>query len=462
MLTVVADPEVTPAVAVSSESLIDEIVRDGARRMLAAALEAEVAAYIDAHADQLDEHGRRLVVRNGHAVARQVLTSAGAVQVRAPRVNDKRVDEVTGERQRFCSAILPAWCRKSPKVTEVLPLLYLHGLSSKDFGPALEGFFGTDAGLSAATITRLTLQWQDEARAFEARDLSNVDYIYLWADGIHVGIRLDEEKLCLLVLIGVRVDGTKELIALADGYRESTGSWADLLRDCKRRGMRAPVLAVGDGALGFWSALREVFPETKEQRCWFHKIANVLSAMPKSAHPGAKKALAEIWNAEDREHARRAVAAFKLAYGAKFGKGRREDHRRSGRVAGVLRFPGGALDPFAHNESHRVDLRYRQASHEGHQRAGVEGRRPGHGVQAHRGRAGPLARGQRPTPRRACPSRCQVHQRQARRARHRPGQHSSRGRIVKISHPQVLTIAPAPLLSTGREQRGQVAPHRHK
>jgi putative transposase len=320
MLTVVADPEVTPAGVVSSESLIDEIVRDGARRMLAAALEAEVAAYIDAHAGELDEHGRRLVVRNGHAVARQVLTSAGAVQVRAPRVNDKRVDEVTGERQRFSSAILPAWCRKSPKVTEVLPLLYLHGLSSKDFGPALEGFFGTDAGLSAATITRLTVQWQDEARAFAARDLSSVDYVYLWADGIHVGIRLDEEKLCLLVLIGVRVDGTKELVALSDGYRESTGSWADLLRDCKRRGMRAPVLAVGDGALGFWGALREVFPETKEQRCWFHKIANVLSAMPKSAHPGAKKALAEICNAEDREHARRAVAAFKLAYGAKFGK----------------------------------------------------------------------------------------------------------------------------------------------
>jgi transposase-like protein len=320
MLTVVADPEVAPAGAVSSESLIDEIVRDGARRMLAAALEAEVAAYIDAHAGELDEHGRRLVVRNGHAVPRQVLTSAGAVQVRAPRVNDKRVDEVSGGRRRFCSAILPAWCRKSPKVTEVLPLLYLHGLSSKDFGPALEGFFGTDAGLSAATITRLTVQWQDEARAFAARDLSTVDYVYLWADGIHVGIRLDEEKLCLLVLIGVRTDGTKELVALADGYRESTGSWADLLRDCKRRGMRAPVLAIGDGALGFWGALREVFPETKEQRCWFHKIANVLSAMPKSAHPGAKKALAEIWNAEDREHARRAVAAFKLAYGAKFGK----------------------------------------------------------------------------------------------------------------------------------------------
>jgi transposase-like protein len=335
MLTVVTESELAPAApeaaaapvaqpsaaaATTGGSLIDEIVRDGARRMLAAALEAEAAAYIDAHADQLDEHGHRLVVRNGHAVARQVLTAAGAVEVRAPRVNDKRVDEATGQRHRYASVILPAWCRKSPKVTEVLPLLYLHGLSSKDFVPALEGFLGTDAGLSAATITRLTVQWQDEARAFNQRDLSGVDYVYMWADGIHVGIRLDEEKLCLLVLIGVRVDGTKELIALTDGYRESTGSWADLLRDCKRRGMHAPVLAVGDGALGFWGALREVFPETREQRCWFHKIANVLSALPKSAHPGAKKALAEIWNAEDRDHARRAVAAFKQAYGAKFAK----------------------------------------------------------------------------------------------------------------------------------------------
>jgi transposase-like protein len=320
MLRLVTEVEVTPATPAPCVSLIDEIVRDGARRMLAAALEAEVAAYIDAHADQLDERGHRLVVRNGHAVPRQVLTSAGAVAVRTPRVNDKRVDDVTGQRRRYASAILPAWCRKSPKVAEVLPLLYLHGLSSKDFGPALEGFLGTDAGLSAATITRLTVQWQDEARAFNDRDLSGVDYVYVWADGIHVNVRLDEEKLCLLVLIGVRVDGTKELVALADGYRESTGSWADLLRDCKRRGMRAPVLAVGDGALGFWGALREVFPETREQRCWFHKIANVLSALPKSAHPGAKKALAEIWNAEDRDHARRAAAAFKLAYGAKFAK----------------------------------------------------------------------------------------------------------------------------------------------
>jgi len=316
VLTVVA----SDGERVQGVSLLDDIVREGARRMLTAALQAEVDAYIAAHTSEVDERGRRLVVRNGYAEPRQVLTSAGAVTVRAPRVNDKRVDEDTGERARFSSAILPAWCRKSPKVTEVLPLLYLHGLSSKDFGPALEGFLGSGAGLSAPTITRLTAGWQDEARAFAQRDLSDVDFVYLWADGVHLNIRLDEEKLCLLVLIGVRVDGTKQLVALADGYRESTGSWADLLRDCKRRGMRAPVLAIGDGALGFWGALRDVFPETREQRCWFHKIANVLAALPKSAHPGAKKALAEIWNAEDRDHARRAVAAFKLAYSAKYAK----------------------------------------------------------------------------------------------------------------------------------------------
>ena len=169
-------------------------------------------------------------------------------------------------------------------------------------------------------ITRLTETWRGEQRAFAERDLSGVDYIYLWADGIHVNIRLEEHKLCLLVMIGVRADGRKELIALADGYRESAESWADLLRDCARRGMRAPVLAVGDRALGFWNALREVFPGTREGRCWFHKTANVLAALPKSAHPGAKKALAEIWGAEDKQHALAAVKAFQAAYGAKFPK----------------------------------------------------------------------------------------------------------------------------------------------
>jgi len=325
MFTVVPEPMVgddrTGGVELGeSSSVIDDIVREGARRMLAEALQAEVDAYIAQFSAERDERGRRLVVRNGSHQPRDVLTSAGAVGVVAPRVNDRRIDPDTGERAKFSSAILPPWCRKTPKINEVLPLLYLHGLSTSDFGPALGQFLGSSAGLSSSVITKLTETWRAEQRAFAARDLSDVDYVYLWADGVHVNIRLEEHKLCLLVLIGVRADGRKELVALADGYRESTESWADLLRDCARRGMRAPVLAVGDGALGFWGALREVFPQAREQRCWFHKIANVLGALPKSAHPGAKKALAEIWNAEDKNHARAAAKAFDAAYGAKFPK----------------------------------------------------------------------------------------------------------------------------------------------
>ncbi len=325
MFTVVPEPAAEEVRSGSIElgdasSVIDDIVREGARRMLAEALQAEVDTYVAQFSAERDERGRRLVVRNGSHQPRDVLTSAGAVEVTAPRVNDKRIDPDTGERAKFSSAILPPWCRKTPKINEVLPLLYLHGLSTSDFGPALGQFLGSSAGLSAPVITRMTETWQAEQRAFSQRDLSEVDYVYVWADGIHVNIRLDEHKLCLLVMIGVRADGRKELIALTDGYRESTESWADLLRDCARRGMRAPVLAVGDGALGFWGALREVFPQAREQRCWFHKIANVLGALPKSAHPGAKKVLAEIWNAEDKNHARTAAAAFEAAYGAKFPK----------------------------------------------------------------------------------------------------------------------------------------------
>ena len=322
MLKVVQEgsqPNVHAPVAVGG-SLLDELARDGARQMLAAALLAEVAAYVEAHRGEVDELGRRLVVRNGFHEPREVATAAGAVPVRQPRVNDKRVDEATGERRRFASAILPAWARKSPSVAEVLPLLYLHGLSSGDFVPALEQFLGSSAGLSAATVTRLTTQWQDDAAAFNKRSLAGTDYVYCWVDGIHLKVRLEQDKVCLLVMIGVRIDGTKELIAVSDGFRESAESWADLLRDCKRRGMRAPVLAVGDGALGFWKALREVFPDTAEQRCWFHVQANVLAALPKSAHPGAKAALAEIHQAEDKAHALVAAKAFEAGYGAKWPK----------------------------------------------------------------------------------------------------------------------------------------------
>ncbi|MEV5145132.1 IS256 family transposase [Streptomyces sp. NPDC052727] len=316
MLSVVNDD----GTVANSSSLIDEIVREGARRMLAAALEAEVNAYIAELTDHRDETGRRLVVRNGYHQPRKVTTAAGVVEVKAPRVNDKRVDAETGERKRFSSAILPPWCRKSPKISEVLPLLYVHGLSSGDFVPALEQFLGSAAGLSPATVTRLTQQWQADHAAFMERDLSEADYVYVWADGIHLNVRLEEARACVLVLVGVRADGSKELVALKDGYRESSESWADLMRDCARRGMRAPVLAVGDGALGFWKALAEVFPETREQRCWVHKTANVLDALPKSAQPGAKKAIQDIYNAEDREHAVKAIKTFAQLYGAKFPK----------------------------------------------------------------------------------------------------------------------------------------------
>jgi transposase-like protein len=286
---------------------LDGICREGARTMLAAALEADVDAYLAELVDERDEDGHRLVTRNGHARRRKVQTVAGAVEIEAPRVNDCRVDQATGEKAQFKSVVIPPWCRRSPKVTEVLPLLYLHGLSTGDFVPALEGFFGSAAGLSASVITRLTTAWQDEHRAFMARNLADRDYVYLWADGVHFNVRLEEERLCCLVIVGVRLDGKKELIAIADGYRESTDSWAALLRDLRHRDMRAPVVAVGDGALGFWAALRDVFPETKEQRCWVHKCANILDALPKSIQPLAKKMLTEVRDAEDREHARDAA-----------------------------------------------------------------------------------------------------------------------------------------------------------
>jgi putative transposase len=299
---------------------LDELVREGARRMLAAALEAEVDAYLAAHTELTDERGHRLVRRNGHAPARTLSTAAGPVEVVRPRVDDRRVDPATGERVQFQSVILPRWCRRSPKVAEVLPLLYLHGLSSLDFVPALERFFGASAGLSASVITRLAAQWRAERKAFLQRDLGDRDYVYCWADGIHFNIRLAEGRLCCLVLVGVRADGTKELVAVTDGERESGDAWAELLRDLRRRGMRAPVVMVGDGALGLWRALREVFPATREQRCWVHKMRNVLGALPKSVQPGARRALNEIIGAEDRAHAGQAIQALVADYGAKWPK----------------------------------------------------------------------------------------------------------------------------------------------
>src|SRR5215207_3027357 len=316
MLSVIADE----AAQAELHTDLDGLAGEGARRMLAAALEAEVDAYLAAFAAERDERGRRLVVRNGHARQREVATVAGAIPVRAPRVDDRRVDPATGERARFRSVILPPWCRRSPKVAEVLPLLYLHGLSTGDFVPALEAFFGSSAGLSAPVITRLVAQWQVDYQAFCQRDLSDRDYLYVWADGVHFRVRLEQARLCCLVIVGVRADGTKELVAVADGERESTQSWAELLRDLRRRGMRAPVLAVGDGALGLWAALRDVFPghppparlgPQARQRAWLPA---------KAVQAGASKALAEVRDAPDRDHAQRAIEAFARDYQTKWPK----------------------------------------------------------------------------------------------------------------------------------------------
>jgi transposase-like protein len=216
--------------------------------------------------------------------------------------------------------ILPPWCRKSPKVAEVLPLLYLHGLSTGDFVPALEAFFGSAAGLSAAAVGRLLTAWQADYQDFCQRDLTHRDDVYIWADGIHFRVRLEQARLCCLVIVGVRADGTKELVAICDGERESTDSWAELLRDLRRRGMQAPVVAVGDGALGLWAALRDVFPATRQQRDWVHKLANVLGCLPKAVQAGARKGLAEVRDAPDRDHAERAIEAFARDYGVKWPK----------------------------------------------------------------------------------------------------------------------------------------------
>ena len=300
---------------------LDELAREGARRMIAAALEAEVEEYVASFTDEVDEDGRRLVVRNGHARERGLTVGSGTVRLRAPRVNDKRVDEGR-ERQRFSSRILPAYARRSPKVTDVLPVLYLRGLSTGDFGPALRDLLGEDAsGLSSSSIQRLTVQWQSDHEAFKTRSLRFHRYCYLFLDGVHVTVRLGEDdRLCLLVVIGVREDGEKELLAVEDGYRESTDSWAAVLRDLRDRGLNCPKLVTGDGALGAWAALRDVFPDAAEQRCWVHKTANSLDALPKRLQPRAKTLLHEIIEAPTRADAKRALEAFRGEFDAKYPK----------------------------------------------------------------------------------------------------------------------------------------------
>jgi len=301
---------------------LDDLAREGARRMIAAALEAEVQEYVSSFTEEVDEDGKRLVVRNGHARERRVTVGAGTVPVRAPRVNDKRTCEETGQRRRFSSRILPKYARRSPKVSEVLPILYLHGLSTGDFAPALRDLLGDDAsGLSASSIQRLTESWQAEHEAFRKQELRFHQYAYWFVDGVHVSVRLGEDaRLCLLVVIGVREDGAKELLAVEDGYRESTESWACVMRDLKARGAGEPKLVIGDGALGTWAALRDVFPQARRQACWVHKVANVLDTLPKRLQPRAKELLHEIMEAPTRAQAGHARQRLRDEFEAKYPK----------------------------------------------------------------------------------------------------------------------------------------------
>ena len=312
-----------PAAREASEELLplDEIAREGARRMLIEALKAEADDYVERHRGERDEYGRALVVRNGRAQGRKLTLGAGTVELKAPRVDDRRRDE-QGGRQRYTSHLLPRYMRRSPKVAEVLPVLYLRGLSTGDFRPALEGLLGKDAaGLSATNITRLTACWEKEYTAFRQRDLAGREYVYVWVDGVHFNIRLEDDRLCALVMIGARPNGEKELLAVEDGYRESAESWKALLRDLKRCGMTTPPLvAVGDGALGFWAAAREVWPETREQGCWCHKLGNVLDKLPQRLQPRAKRTLHEMMYAECRADCEAARARFEAEYQPKYPK----------------------------------------------------------------------------------------------------------------------------------------------
>jgi len=289
--------------------------------MLASAVEAEVAAYIEAHQHERDDEGHRLVVRNGHHRLRAIATGVGEIEVRQPRVNDRRVDD-DGERVRFTSKILPPYLRRTRHLEELVPWLYLKGISTNDFSECLQQLLGRDtASLSPTTVVRLKDAWFKEYGTWSQRSLVGKRYVYLWADGIYFNIRLEEDRQCILVVIGATQDGTKELLAIVDGYRESAQSWKEILIDLKKRGLEIPPeLAVGDGALGFWKALAEAFPTTRSQRRWMHKTGNVLNCFPKKKHGTVKGDLHQIWMAESREDARRAFDTFIEKYDAKYPK----------------------------------------------------------------------------------------------------------------------------------------------
>lgn len=327
-----SDSDQATTIPAAGRDVLTEILRDGAQRLLGQAIEAEVADWIGRHAELTDESGRQQVVRNGHHPTRTLVTGIGPVDVSQPRVLDRRivgqnedgedVDAAGCPVTRFSSKILPPYLRKTKAIEELIPWLYLKGISTGDFGEALQALVGPQAaGLSATTITRLMKAWQDEHTTWSRRLLENKQYVYLWADGIHFNVRLEEDRQCILVLMGATAEGKKELIAVADGHRESEQSWYTLLLDCKQRGFVIdPKLATADGALGFWKALPQVWPTTRSQRCWVHKTANVLDKMAKRVQPGAKAKLHEIWMAPTRADAEQAFDEFIALYEPKYPK----------------------------------------------------------------------------------------------------------------------------------------------
>jgi transposase-like protein len=303
----------------TSRDVLTDILRDGAQRLLAQAVDAEVTEWIDSHADLKNAAGHRQVVRNGHLPKRTIITGIGPIEVEQPRVLDRRTQS---EAEPFSSKILPPYLRKTKSLEELIPWLYLKGVSTGDFNEALTALVGPNCpGLSASTVTRLKTCWEDEFQVWNQRSLEGKLYVYLWADGVHFNIRLEEERQCILVLMGATADGHKELIAVVDGFRESEQSWKGLLLDVKSRGLVFdPKLATGDGALGFWKALAQVYPATREQRCWVHKTANVLDKLPKRLQPEAKNKLHQIWMAETKADAEQAFDLFIATYQAKYPK----------------------------------------------------------------------------------------------------------------------------------------------
>lgn len=304
------------------EDPLTDVLRDGARLLLAQAVEAEVAEFLGKHANLATENGLQRVVRHGHLPEREVMTGIGPVRVRQPRIRDRGADARDPQRIRFTPTLLPPYARRTRSLEVVLPVLYLKGVSSGDFQEALAALLGPDApGLSASTIARLKEIWIDEHKRWKARDLSAKRYVYIWADGIYLQARLEDEKQCILVIIGATPEGKKELVGFTDGLRESAQDWRELLLDLKRRGLaQAPELAVADGALGFWKAVGEIWPKTIEQRCWVHKTANVLNKLPRKQQPKAKRSLHEIWMAETKAEAQAAFDAFIEAYALKYEK----------------------------------------------------------------------------------------------------------------------------------------------